>query len=718
MKNMDYELVLGYKYIFLSTPDSPIMLAPVTTRAHADAETPQQKTPPPSNNEFRKAQRDDPSLKPLFSQAEKNNPKPGKPRYIFKANLLYRLPRENEPGKTQLVVPLPYRQQVMETAHDSAMGAHQGQSATVFKVKYYYFWPGMYGDIKRFVSSCHQCQITSKKHLTTPVPLGQTPVVDTPFQRVSVDLLGPLNRTRKRNAYILCVVCQATNWPEAVALPSMDAKHVAEALFTMFTRVGFPEVLLSDNGAQFTGSLMKEVLQIMNTKHLRTSPYHPQANGLVERFNQTVVGMLRKVAYGNTDEWDTYLPAALYAYRTTPHASLGYSPYEMIYGSQPRGPLEILRRPWTKENPHQEEKTVHAYVKQLKARLECARKIAQSNLLKARRKQAKHFNRRAKERSLVPGDKVLLLLPASYNKLQIMWKGPYVVTAQISPTNYSIKVGNKEKRYHINLLKRYPERPLTDTPLLALAIAEETGPDDTLTAYPAHGKESVRDVDICPNLTPKKSAQARAPLNSYADVLTDKHCRTDLEKFSMKLTDTTPISVKPYPIPYAKAKLVEEEVKYPLVNNIITPSTSPYNAPVVLVRKSDVTHRMCIDFRRLNSVTEFQSETMHDPNTLMATVTWVDNSIAGPLSNLTKEGQPGPVSWTNECDPAFCQPKPTLTSSPILRLLDLTRPFTLQTDARLCDLQSDPTDNECQEKVTRKGKTSKSNTLPLSTNST
>jgi transposase InsO family protein len=85
----------------------------------------------------------------------------------------------------------------------------------------------------------------------------------------------------------------------------------------MFTRIGLHEVLLSDNGAQFTGFLMKEVLQILNTKHLRTSPYYPQVNVLLKRFDQKVESMLTKVACSNTDEWDTYLLAALCAYHTS-----------------------------------------------------------------------------------------------------------------------------------------------------------------------------------------------------------------------------------------------------------------------------------------------------------------------------------------------------------------------------------------------------------------
>jgi len=453
-----------------------------------------------------------------------------------------------------------------------------------------------------------------------PVPLGKTPLIDTPFRRVSVDILGPLTRTKKRNAYILCVVCQSSRWPEAAALPSIDTKHVAEALFTIFTRIGFPEVILTDNGSQFTGKLMSEVYKVFNAKHIKSSVYHPQANGLVERFNATLVSMLRRLTDGRPEEWDTYLPAALFAYREVPQASMGYSPYQIIYGSQPRGPVEVLRQNWTKEHVEEEAKTVSKYVQDLKERLELVRNLAITNLKKARLRQEKYYNRRAKERSLEVGEKVLLLLPSHSNKLQICWQGPYVVTRKMSSTNYMVKIKNKEKMYHVNLLKRYMDRPDVDSvhSLVAIAIAEDVVEPKGTTEYPLISKESLSDITICPDLTQFQKQSIEELISEYPDVMTDKPGRTNLERFTMQVNDSKPVHVKPYPLPHAKADIVEQEIKELLKAGIIAPSLSPYNAPIVLVRKPDGSHRMCIDFRRLNAVVEFQAEPLPDPSTIFA----------------------------------------------------------------------------------------------------
>ena len=122
------------------------------------------------------------------------------------------------------------------------------------------------------------------------------PVIDTPFQRVAIDLVGPLERRiENRNKYILTLVDYATRYPEAVALSSIETEAVAEALVSIFSRVGIPKEILTDMGSQFTSALMKEVSRLLSFKQLVTSPYHPICNGLVEHFNGTLKKMLTRM---------------------------------------------------------------------------------------------------------------------------------------------------------------------------------------------------------------------------------------------------------------------------------------------------------------------------------------------------------------------------------------------------------------------------------------
>jgi len=116
-----------------------------------------------------------------------------------------------------------------------------------------------------------------------------------------------------------------------VALRNIDTETVAEALLGIWSRVGVPEEIFTDRGSQFMSDVMEEINRLMSIKHLSTTPYHPACNGLVERFNGTLVHTLKKLCESHVKDWDRYLPAVLFAYREVPQASLGFSPFEMLY---------------------------------------------------------------------------------------------------------------------------------------------------------------------------------------------------------------------------------------------------------------------------------------------------------------------------------------------------------------------------------------------------
>ena len=170
-------------------------------------------------------------------------------------------------------------------------------------------------------------------------------MIDAPFSRVAVDIVGPINPpTNNGNRFILTVVDYATRYPEAKALKKIDSETVAEALVEIYSRIGIPREVLTDQGKQFTSDLMKEVGRLLSIKQLTTTPYHPSCNGLVERFNGTLKSMLRKLSEEKPTQWDRYIPSLLFAYRDSIQESTGFSPFHLLYGRQVRGPLSILRQ--------------------------------------------------------------------------------------------------------------------------------------------------------------------------------------------------------------------------------------------------------------------------------------------------------------------------------------------------------------------------------------
>ena len=126
---------------------------------------------------------------------------------------------------------------------------------------------------------------------------------------------------------------------KAVALKGIETEQVAEALVEIFCRVGVPREMLTDMGAQFTSSLMTEVSRLISLKQLSTTPYHPMCNGLVERFNGSLKQILKRLCAEKPKDWDKYLGAVLFAYRDVPQESLGFSPFELVYGRSVRGPM-------------------------------------------------------------------------------------------------------------------------------------------------------------------------------------------------------------------------------------------------------------------------------------------------------------------------------------------------------------------------------------------
>ena len=290
----------------------------------------------------------------------------------------------------------------------------------------------MSSDVTRFCHSCDVCQRTISKGRVPKVPLGKMPVIDTPFKRVAIDLVGEIFPASSRgHRYILTVVDFATRYPEAVALKNISTTAVAEALVSIFARVGIPEEILSDQGTQFTSDLMKEVGRLLSVKQLTTTPYHPQCNGLVERFNGTLKTMLRRMCTERPKDWDRYIDALLFAYREAPQESLGFAPFELLYGRSVIGPLQILRQLWTKEQADPNTRTTYQYVVDLRNRLQETWDMAHDELRRSQVRQKRQFDHAARERTFKRGDKVLILLPTSDNKLLMQWKGTFEVVERV-----------------------------------------------------------------------------------------------------------------------------------------------------------------------------------------------------------------------------------------------------------------------------------------------
>ena len=331
------------------------------------------------------------------------------------------------------------------------------------------------------------------------------------------------------------MVCDyATRYPEAIPLRSIDAEHVAEELVQVFSRVGIPEEILTDQGTNFMSQLLAEVYKFLRIKPIRTSPYHPQTDGLVERFNKTLKTMVRKMAISEGRDWDTLLPYVLFAYREVPQASTGFSPFELLYGREVRGPLDVLRETW--EEPTSGGENVISHVLSMREKLATMSAIVRENMERAQATQKTWYDRTARTRGFKPGDRVLVLLPTSTHKLRAQWQGLYRVVSKLGEANYVVDMDNKRKRqrtFHVNMLREWHEsKPL------ALYTDEVVAGD--------HEDVLWDDADPSPpivnrRLTEQQSQDVQQIIAEFADVFSTNPGATRLAEHRIETGSAKPV---------------------------------------------------------------------------------------------------------------------------------------------------------------------------------
>ena len=436
-----------------------------------------------------------------------------------------------------------------------------GVQRTLDRISTQFYWPGIHNDVSRFCRSCDTCQRTSPKGRNMKVPLDDLPTVDVPFKRIAIDIIGPISPVSDAGKqYILTIVDYATRYPEAVALSKIDTVSVAEAMMEIFSRVGFPEEVLSDRGSQFTSAMMQEVSRMISVHQLTTTPYHPQCNGLVERFNATLKLILKRLCVERPRDWDRYLASVLFAYREVPQESTKYSPFELLYGRNVRGPMQILKQLWLKEQTDEELATTssYQYVLDLRDRIENTCRIAREELLKANQRYKRYYDRKAKHRQFQSGDQVLLLLPTDHNKLFLACKGPFRVIKRVAKYDYTIDIRGKERTFHINMLKLYisrddktsranMEHSSTALESVCCAIVEEDFNEESLTElFTGDNTETYRDVLINEDLTPEQRREAEELVYEFQDLFTDQPDTTTLEEHKIELVSQDPVRLKLY----------------------------------------------------------------------------------------------------------------------------------------------------------------------------
>lgn len=235
-------------------------------------------------------------------------------------------------------VPFNDRAETILRFHDGL--GHLKYDSIITLLKRRFWWPGMDEMVREYIKGCPRCQLdASANNFKYRAPIKPIPAVAIPFERWGIDAVGPLPETKAGNRHIITAIDYATRWVVAKAVKSVDAVTVAKFLYEdILMNYGSPFELISDRGNAFLADSVDLFEKTQKIKHLATSSYHPQTNGMVERMHAMLGHALTTLVDGATERWDEFLPQTLFALRVRTHAVTKYSPFYLLYGVEPRLP--------------------------------------------------------------------------------------------------------------------------------------------------------------------------------------------------------------------------------------------------------------------------------------------------------------------------------------------------------------------------------------------
>ena len=338
--------------------------------------------------------------------------------------VLYReLDIDNE-KKHLLILPTCFIEQVLTGLHND-MG-HPGKDRTLSLLRDRFYWPGMTSDTENWIKNCGRC-IRRKSKTDVRAPLVNI-TSHYPLELVCIDYLT-LEPSQGNISNILVITDHFTRFAVAIPTKNQTAKTTADVLYREFiVRYGIPARLHSDQGTNFESQLIKELCDLMGIKKSRTTPYHAAGNGMTERFNRTLISMLGTLEEDKKKNWKQFLAPLVHAYNCIRHESTGYSPYQLLFGREPRLPVDIAFG--LKDTP-EDEVTYMEYITDLQKNVQEAFEKVQKNADKARQKQKSIYDLKAKAAKLEIGDRVLVKILAFDGKHKIAdkWtKDIYIVT--------------------------------------------------------------------------------------------------------------------------------------------------------------------------------------------------------------------------------------------------------------------------------------------------
>ena len=364
-------------------------------------------------------------------------------RLFLKDGLVFRRWENETTGEEiyqQVCLPDSLVPKVLHALRDSPSAGHLGVSKTLEKVRRRFYWHGMREDVESHIRRCGPCA-----EVNDPNKLPKAPLINIksghPLQRVAIDIVGPTPRSSSGHEWLLVVSDHFTKFAQAYPVRNTSAVTLAKKVMDEYIcRFGCFEGLHSDQGANVDGAVFKGLCDLVDAAKTRTTPYHPQGDGQVERLNKSLVKILCKLISDHRRDWADFVPKAVLAYNTSVHESTGFTPYRLMFGREAILPLDAVLKLETSP-PQGEGQSYPDYVVQQKKQLEETERLARENLKRAQKTQKAYYDTKCHGQRFHVGDRVWYRNRTRSMRKKFLkpWCGPWKVVTALSDVTYRIE---------------------------------------------------------------------------------------------------------------------------------------------------------------------------------------------------------------------------------------------------------------------------------------
>lgn len=563
--------------------------------------------------------------------------------FFIKGGILYRRGKVKGCDVHQVCLPKCRRKEVFRLAHDTC---HLSAGKVIERITASFWWPKIWQNVQTWTSTCSVCQTKKRVTYIDRVPISPLPIGQVPFQEMVADCFGPIlpETAGVKPVYNFCfiMVDRQSRFCFAHPLRSLNAATICDTLLEIFSFTGVPSTIQFDNASNFTAKLTKEFLAKLHCVPKYGIPYHPQNQGLAERYIGTIKSIVSKLAAEHPKQWHKEVKFAVWALREVSNATTGLSPWLMIFGRQMRGPCAILADLWTEEatEPLNLGRPTVEYLLDLRQNIENAVHTAEDNAREAGNRYAAQHNKRSKDKYFNIGDLVLILTPDQTSSAMFSrWQGPARVMQKTSTHGYLVNLNGVQREIHADRMRKYNievtevetgdpllGQPPTDSESNLQDSSPETDAEYQVNACAIVEETDEQFGDICPvetdqrvetlpsqRIPPEKLQHLSEQQKRELCEVLDKHsvCFSETPGYTTKAVhhiklnnDFQPRVLAQYKIPEKLKADVHEQIGKMIDQGIIESSDSPMISPLVCVRKSDkVSVRLAVDYRFINKFT-------------------------------------------------------------------------------------------------------------------